>query len=570
MESLTAVLPFVLGVLGTTLGFGILSLLLGIAPFIVLIFFGASETLPLTLGLLGTGLILTFFSALRKNVDWADFFRLGLFVFLGAGLSFYFTWEFYFRYSSFFLFAAMLIWLGALPFLPRTVPDRQFTFFPIFSNLVHGLLAGLTVGALGFAGFPLLVPFLQIFRKMDRSRAVSTSVPLGVVSLFALGLVLSIPRTGFGAFFTARFVDDQLYVKVFLLSIVGLLGGLSVGRRLLSSLSPFLVSLIQFLFIVTTLTWSWWHGKSVLPCFSRNPLSCIQCFQKGSEPLGWELFLSKATDLGKDPTVSVVINSCGQPLGIHHTETQRTDLIIELPGKDLTVGIQQASGAYSEAWEGLRIKRIRKQRAYFDRAGCAGNAALSRRKLETRVGTTTILNQSEYWDVREALSAFWYASYRDGEGECVNQSGMIKASKDMGVYALNSKDKAQLPGEPLTDENCCHKFLQKESFASTLYFSDESCSSAAMATDDDGPNGIERSVLFHQGKYYRIKDQLPEFEYHSYLASGKECVKQDGLLSPLSERQGFVIEEIQQPRNFSDRLPLSIRSLHARDLRFWL
>lgn len=570
MEPLIALMPFVLGVLGTALGFGILSLLLGTAPFIVIVLVGASETMPLTLGLLGSGLLLTFFSELRKSIDWTDFFRLGLFVFLGAGLSFYFTWEFYYRYSSFFLFAAMFIWLGALPFIPRTVPDRQFTFFPIFSNLVHGLMAGLTMGALGFAGFPLLVPFLQIFRKMDRSRAVSTSLPLGIVSLFALGLVLSMPRAGFGAFFSAPIVDDRYYVKVALISGVGLLAGLSVGKRLLSSLSPFLVSLIQFLFILTTLSWSWWQGKSVLPCFSRNPLSCISCFHRSTEPLGWDEFLSKATDLGKNPAVSVVINSCGQPLGIHHTETQRTDLIIELPGKDLTVGIQQASGAYSEAWEGLRIKRIRKQRAYFDRAGCAGNAALSRRKLETRVGSTTILNQSEYWDVREALSAFWYASYRDAEGECVNQSGMIKASKDMGVYALNAKDKAQLPGEPLTDENCCHKFLQKESFASTLYFTDESCSSAAMATDDDGPNGIERSVLFHQGKYYRIKDKLPEFEYHSYLASGKECVKQDGLLSPLSERQGFVIEEIQQPRNFSDRLPLSIRSLHARDLRFWL
>ncbi|NDC26152.1 MAG: hypothetical protein EBZ49_18745, partial [Proteobacteria bacterium] len=184
--------PYFLICFGSGLGMGVLALLLGSAPFVAPLLLGLNSSFYLGLGLLGTVVVLSLFSKLREHIDWKEIFRLGPFFFVGAGAAFYYSFQFYFRYSGLFLFVSAVAWLFSVPFLPRHTTNRQFLFFPFLSNVLQGFLGGLVVGGLGLAGLPLVTPFLQIFRKMDRSAATSTSVPLSALSLIPMVLVLSL------------------------------------------------------------------------------------------------------------------------------------------------------------------------------------------------------------------------------------------------------------------------------------------------------------------------------------------------------------------------------------------
>lgn len=564
MEYSVLFIPYVLGCLAVGFGFGILSLLLGSAPFVVLVFSGSESSIPFSLSLLGAAGALCFFSQLKSHIDWKEVFRLGLFFFLGVGIAFYFSFRFYFRFPFSFLFISTLAWLISLPFFPKTIPHRQFTFYPFFSNLIQGLLAGIVVGALGFAGFPLIVPFLQIFRKMDRQGAVSTSLPLGIVALSAFVLVLYTPAVASGPLFNDPSLNETYYLLVAGIFFVGMLVGANVGKGVLKSISPLVVSFVQIVVISVMFFAGWKQGKTTLPCFSRNPFTCLSCFRRDSQKLDWS-----SASLAGNSKVNIVIDSCGEPLGLLYQESKRSDFVVQLPSTDLTLGLNKETGLYSESWEGVRLKKVRKHRLYFDKSGCLGKAALSKRKLETQVGVSAVVDELLYRNVTAARGAFWYASYRDASGECINQSGVIKSSEDFGVYDLSLPFQEPAWGEASLDEECCHKFLAKDKFTSTLYYSDEECQSASVATDDEGPSGIGKSVLFHQDKYYLIKSKKASFEYHSYRHSGKDCVKQSGLLAPSSERQAFAIEDIPRPFDFSQHLPLSVRSIRMRDLRFW-
>jgi uncharacterized membrane protein YfcA len=563
MPQLTLYLPYLI-FLGSGFSFGVLTLLQGTAPFIAPVFLGYDGSFYFAVALFLIAGLSSIFSQLRESIDWKEVFRLGLFFFIGSGVSFYFLFKIYFRYSGTFILVSALLWLLSLPFSPKTIYNRQFTFVPFLSNVFQGLLSGFLIGGLGFAGLPLITPFLQIFRKVDRQTAVSTSVPLSMFSLAAIAVVFLTHRDASASLA----FDKNLFALTAALFGVAHFFGLSFAKKLLKSFSPLVLSVIQFALIITMGVLGLKLAKKNLPCFTKNPVSCLACFKPQAQNLGWDKFTWPSGNESLSAAIETVVDSCGRPLAIHLPSSVRSDLIAQLPFNQQVVGLNPQTGNYSEFWDGSRIKRVRKQRVYFEALNCSGNAAISKRKTETQVKLTTIVNNNEYKEVAGTRSGFWYLSYRDAERECNNQSGVIKSSTDLGIYDVAPQSSPE--GTPILDEDCCHKFSSKDHFISTLYYADEECQSTLVATDDEGPGEVGHSVLYTQEKYYLIKSKLPSFEYKSFRESGKDCVKQPGMLSPSSERLAYSVEEMERPQDFSRFTPLSIRKLRLGELQLWL
>lgn len=545
---------------------------LGAASLSLVAFLNAEESLLFTYGILIFCAIIIFLTKLKDDIDWKEVRVLGPSLFLSVGLTFYFSFKFYFRNPGLFLAISAVIGLTLLPFSLRSWSRKQDS---LALDVIHGSLLGVVVGALGFAGLLILIPLLQVFRKIDQRKAISTCLPLSAITSLAFLIVLYTPKVGLPTLFTDASWGPAAYFLIGLPILAGVPLGIKFGQRLVNDFPPGLITAIQAFFCIVMATFGWIEARIVLPCLSQDPLSCTKCLSSEVIKQEWGSALTTEPTNSKSQLMTAVINSCGEPLALDSGSTKNI-LTLTLPDTGLTATIDRKTGSYSETYHGIQFIRIHKERVYFDGAKCFGKPALPRKKLETQIGSQSIFNSGMYRLITGTLPSFHYKSYQDSDGTCVNKSGILANSRGSSVYSLDlvSNRPDGLRGAisekgQFGESECCFKLSVYDSFTSVLYYADDRCQSATKATDNAGPSQAERSMIFHQGKHYQVKSEMPEFEYRSFQVSGKDCVKQRGILSPRTTKDAYAVQEISPPRDFSKQIPLSFRAIRPYDLSFW-
>lgn len=565
------ILPSILFCFGIGIAASTSTLFLGSASLATVTFLNAEEAILFAVGILAFSAITASLTKMREDIDWKEVLALGPAFGVSLGLTFYFSFKYYFRNPGLFLTISALTALVLLPFCLSAQSRKQLS---IVISLIHGSLFGVIIGGLGFAGLLLLIPFLQVFRRIGQRAAISTCLPLTTIASFAFLIVLYTPKVAFPKLFTDASWGPLAYFSIGAPILAGIPIGIKFGRRLVNQCSHILITMCQVLFLIVMALFGWIEARDVLPCMRQDLTSCLNCFDSATPKQDWSHILTDELQNLKSRGMTAVINSCGEPLAINSFSTKPL-LTLTLPNSGLAAAIDPKTGLYSDTWWDVRLVRFRKERIFFNDANCSGKAGISRAKIETQIGKSAVFNSGMYRQITDSRSSFSFASYQDPEGQCVKQEGILNESKNTGVYSLSHPTgRPELKGQVDTngefqDGDCCFKLRVDGHVTSTLYYSDDGCKSADMVSDDDGPVGAERSIIYHQGRFYRVKDKVPEFEYRSFRTSGKDCTKQHGFFSRKTELDAYAVEELPTQPDFSKKIPLSFRGMRPYDLTFW-
>ncbi len=226
------------------LAFGISLSLLGIAPIAMGVVVPSEDAIFLSGGLLCfTGIRIL--SSIGKNkIHWKELLPLGLSFFFGVGASFYFLFDFYFRYRGLCLFVSALLWAAAIWGSLKKSESN------LLLDIRDGSLLGLLVGSLGFAGFPLLIPFLQIRRQRNYKEAAMESFHLSFFGFLAMFMVLQSSKFALGPLFLDGSWDLGAYFWVIVTSSLLLPSGFWLSGKIVKSLSVKVLYRIQIVFVL--------------------------------------------------------------------------------------------------------------------------------------------------------------------------------------------------------------------------------------------------------------------------------------------------------------------------------